>query len=558
MVKSLVMTVFWLALLQHAGLANAFTFYDTFDSPSYTKNNWSSPETPSWDFVNLGGVDYGYHNATGRTSHDDSSPEGISIVNNGTSFVNAGLSITATFRLEQSNLTNWHQAGIFFGFDDSDPNNIRGYSVGLEIDLENSQPEFQLEVDAIGGEISPGQDHPREVNVPISLGKFYTLKVSVGPSQKISAYLYDDKSILLGSIVDISPVLPINAGKIGVKTGSEVTFNRFEVRSDSISDVKDNFILSIVQSIIAATQKNTTDDDNNNEESEKNCFKIKENTITIDGKFEDWLNISPAITDTINDVYNNDYIGFSKVYLAHDNTYLYVRFELTNAISNPLNADFDVAINFRDPNSSFISALFYNGPHTGRSNIYTNGSEIMGYPSSFASYSGKNIEFKVMLADLPAFINQDFNASGLAVNHTTGVSDGSNGIAFCGITGGDNISSIGCDGKPNSGLVLDACGICGGDGSSCSSSLGLLCSSECYGTICYSNASICNSSDLAMPCIGTATGMFCSQSCTTDSDCINTNRPMKCLTSCPNNTNSEGKCWTESDLTFLESRVCSQ
>lgn len=169
----------------------------------------------------------------------------------------------------------------------------------------------------------------------------------------------------------------------------------------------------------------------------------------------------------------------------------------------------------------------------------------MGYPSSFASYSGKNIEFRVVLSDLPGFIEQDLTASGLAVNHTTGVSDSSTPKAICGV------SVVGCDGIANSGLIVDACGICGGDGSTCSSTLGLLCSDDCQGSVCFSNASMCNDSDLAMPCIGTATGMFCSQSCQTDSDCTNANTPMKCLISCPDDNNYAGKCWTESDYTFF-------
>lgn len=32
---------------------------------------------------------------------------------------------------------------------------------------------------------------------------------------------------------------------------------------------------------------------------------------------------------------------------------------------------------------------------------------------------------------------------------------------------GTNSTCIGCDGVPNSGLVLDACGKCGGDGTTC-------------------------------------------------------------------------------------------
>jgi hypothetical protein len=46
----------------------------------------------------------------------------------------------------------------------------------------------------------------------------------------------------------------------------------------------------------------------------------------------------------------------------------------------------------------------------------------------------------------------------------------SSGLVYdaCAICGGDNSSCKGCDDVPNSGLVDDACGVCGGDGSSCS------------------------------------------------------------------------------------------
>jgi len=41
------------------------------------------------------------------------------------------------------------------------------------------------------------------------------------------------------------------------------------------------------------------------------------------------------------------------------------------------------------------------------------------------------------------------------------------GADACGVSGGDGSSCAGCDNIPNSGLSDDACGICGGDGSTC-------------------------------------------------------------------------------------------
>lgn len=40
-------------------------------------------------------------------------------------------------------------------------------------------------------------------------------------------------------------------------------------------------------------------------------------------------------------------------------------------------------------------------------------------------------------------------------------------IDECGVCGGNNSTCLGCDGVPNSGLVIDQCGVCGGDGTSC-------------------------------------------------------------------------------------------
>ena len=37
----------------------------------------------------------------------------------------------------------------------------------------------------------------------------------------------------------------------------------------------------------------------------------------------------------------------------------------------------------------------------------------------------------------------------------------------CGVCGGDGSTCVGCDGEPGSGKVADACGVCDGDGSSC-------------------------------------------------------------------------------------------
>ena len=58
---------------------------------------------------------------------------------------------------------------------------------------------------------------------------------------------------------------------------------------------------------------------------------------------------------------------------------------------------------------------------------------------------------------------------GTASNDTCGVCKGDNSTCTdaCGVVNGDNSSCTGCSGRPNSGLVLDECQECGGNGSSC-------------------------------------------------------------------------------------------
>lgn len=48
-----------------------------------------------------------------------------------------------------------------------------------------------------------------------------------------------------------------------------------------------------------------------------------------------------------------------------------------------------------------------------------------------------------------------------------GTPNGNKVLDLCGVCGGDNSSCKGCDGVPNSGKVLDRCEVCDGDGNSC-------------------------------------------------------------------------------------------
>jgi hypothetical protein len=92
--------------------------------------------------------------------------------------------------------------------------------------------------------------------------------------------------------------------------------------------------------------------------------------------------------------------------------------------------------------------------------------------------------------------------------------------------------------------------------------LGRQCGDDCRGTFCQAAGpaifELCAGSDLPLPCVGTATGQFCSRSCREDRDCDNARTPMRCLTSCPGLTNAVGKCLEAGDHAFLVSRVCTK
>jgi hypothetical protein len=55
---------------------------------------------------------------------------------------------------------------------------------------------------------------------------------------------------------------------------------------------------------------------------------IPEKTITIDGDSNDWQGIEPLITDSAGDVITYSGIDITRIYLAQDNNYLYVKLDL--------------------------------------------------------------------------------------------------------------------------------------------------------------------------------------------------------------------------------------
>jgi hypothetical protein len=59
-----------------------------------------------------------------------------------------------------------------------------------------------------------------------------------------------------------------------------------------------------------------------------------------------------------------------------------------------------------------------------------------------------------------------------------------------------------------------------------------------------------------MPCLGTASGMYCTKKCSSDLDCAPAARAMRCLTTCAKFPEVAGLCWAQSNYTFMVGQVC--
>ena len=94
----------------------------------------------------------------------------------------------------------------------------------------------------------------------------------------------------------------------------------------------------------------------------------------------------------------------------------------------------------------------------------------------------------------------------------------------------------------------------GGDspGSKVQGSMGQACGT-CQGTYCMSNDDLCAASSLPYACVGTSTGMYCSDACGSDADCP---AGMRCLASCPGHEDAAGICWKTGDFGFMQGTVC--
>ena len=97
----------------------------------------------------------------------------------------------------------------------------------------------------------------------------------------------------------------------------------------------------------------------------------------------------------------------------------------------------------------------------------------------------------------------------------------------CGVCGGNGSTCAGCDGVPNSGKVLDACGVCGGDGSTCTSSGCPEGEKQC-GEVCINNSACCTNDDCsggqvcsAYECVCPEGQKLCGETCISASSCCN-------------------------------------
>lgn len=89
----------------------------------------------------------------------------------------------------------------------------------------------------------------------------------------------------------------------------------------------------------------------------------------------------------------------------------------------------------------------------------------------------------------------------------------------CGVCGGDGSTCVGCDGIPGSGTVRDACGVCGGDGSTCA------CAPGCGRRTGY---------HLSCPTQGTVLPSWCPEEPTCGAmDACQANQLASCNANCP-------------------------
>ena len=129
--------------------------------------------------------------------------------------------------------------------------------------------------------------------------------------------------------------------------------------------------------------------------------------------------------------------------------------------------------------------------------------------------------------------------------------------AFAGFILGLSLAEAGCGGgNSNANNTANS----GGNGNVSTAELGKTCSTSCNGTFCKSGGTqanrTCPTSDAAYPCLGTATGMYCTGNCSTDSDCLPAAQPMKCLAECTKHPDATGLCWSSSDYDFMVASVC--
>ena len=137
----------------------------------------------------------------------------------------------------------------------------------------------------------------------------------------------------------------------------------------------------------------------------EDCLHIPTKHVIIDGQVDDWVDIEPVLIDNANDVYGDAFVDFTKVYLAHDDIYLYIRFEFDQEL-NPSNfSNLDLHVSFDQCGSEpfFAAAHFYPNPDQGFVVLVSmiNEQTFMNYPANFTRYLGRNVEYKVALSDIP-------------------------------------------------------------------------------------------------------------------------------------------------------------
>lgn len=212
---TLLLVLMFLLFTFPVGQVYSATFYDNFDSQN--DSNWSVV-WPTWDFVEIGKSNYGYHGLYPYNPEDPGVPPvAASMANNGTSYANSGLIIETRLKVDAG-----YSAGIFFSTNGFETGPLDGYSLGIDIGHN------QIYLNQIS--VYEGTLASATVTGGTSYDTFYILKLVIDPDEYMNAYLYNDFYEQLASFTHIAPTMAdVHSGVVGVYADLEGTFDNYSL-----------------------------------------------------------------------------------------------------------------------------------------------------------------------------------------------------------------------------------------------------------------------------------------------------------------------------------------